>query len=120
MALSIAIKRRMNQKGVGNKELSDMTGIPLRTVNNIIGGITGNPSVDNIRLIAHALDCTIDDLVNDTNANSGYYLDPEAAELANELFERQEMRVLFDASRHVSKEDIEKVVAILESFKKTN
>lgn len=35
-----------------------------------------------------------------------YYLDPEAAEIAQELFERPELKVLFKASRKVSAEDI--------------
>lgn len=45
-----------------------------------------------------------------------YYLDPEAAQMAQELYERPEMRVLFDASRNASKEDIEQVAAILEKL----
>ena len=42
-----------------------------------------------------------------------YYTDPEVVELAQEMYERPEMRVLFDASRNVTKEDIEQVAAIL-------
>lgn len=48
--------------------------------------------------------------------DKGYYLDPEAAQLAQELYERPEMRVLFDASRNASKEDIEQVAALLEKL----
>lgn len=45
-----------------------------------------------------------------------YYLDPEAAQMAQELYERPEMRVLFDASRNATKEDIETVASILEKM----
>lgn len=45
-----------------------------------------------------------------------YYLDPEVAQLAQELYERPEMRVLFDASRNASPEDIEQVAALLEKL----
>lgn len=47
-----------------------------------------------------------------------YYLDPEAAALAQELYERPEMRVLFDASRNATKEDIEQVADILDKLSK--
>lgn len=50
------------------------------------------------------------------NSHQTYYLDPAAAQLAQELFERPEMRVLFDASRNASKEDIEQVASILEKM----
>lgn len=118
MSLANEIKRRMKKKNIGNKDLSILTGIPLRTINNILGGITTSPTVENVRLIARALGCTIDDLVYENeNDHTGYYLDEEAAQMAQELFEREELRVLFDASRHVSKEDIEDVANILEKLK---
>ena len=47
-----------------------------------------------------------------------YYLDPEAAEAAKEMYERPELKVLFDASRNVTKEDILSVANILEKLKK--
>ena len=65
MALSTVIKRRMKQANMGNKELAEKAGIPLRTLNNILYGITTNPTVTAITGIAHALGCTIDELVED-------------------------------------------------------
>lgn len=50
------------------------------------------------------------------NRDDMYYLDPEAAEMANELFHRPEMRILFDASRKLTKEDIEMVTALVEKM----
>lgn len=49
---------------------------------------------------------------------SMYYLDPEAAQAAKEMYERPELKVLFDASRNVTKEDILSVANILERLKK--
>ena len=43
---------------------------------------------------------------------------PEAAEAAKEMYERPELKVLFDASRNVTKEDILSVANILEKLKK--
>lgn len=45
-----------------------------------------------------------------------YYYDELAAELAQELYDRPEMRVLFDASKKATKEDIEQVADILKKL----
>ena len=46
-----------------------------------------------------------------------YYIDPEVAELAEELRTRPEMKILFDASRDVTKKDILFVSTLLERLK---
>ena len=45
-----------------------------------------------------------------------YYLDPEAAEIAQELFERPELKVLFKASRKVSAEDIKVIQNMVDAL----
>ena len=47
-----------------------------------------------------------------------YYLDPEAAQLAQELYTRPEMRVLFDASRNATREDIQMAADLLDRLSK--
>ena len=47
-----------------------------------------------------------------------YYLDPEAAELANEIYNNADLRILFDATRNISKEDLQFVVRMVEGLKK--
>ena len=56
--------------------------------------------------------------ITDKDNGSMYYLDPEAAQAAKEMYERPELKVLFDASRNVTKEDILSVANILERLKK--
>lgn len=46
-----------------------------------------------------------------------YYLDDEAREMAQFLFENPEYRVLFDASRKVKKEDLDLVKDLLDRFR---
>lgn len=88
MALDILkIKRIMSQQGMGNKDLSIKSGVPLRTVNNILGGITANPTIDSVISIAHALGCRVDDFVissPDTLAahhDEEHWTDAEIAEI---------------------------------------
>jgi transcriptional regulator with XRE-family HTH domain len=47
----------------------------------------------------------------------GYYTDPEIAELAEELRTNPEYRILFDASKNLTKEDIDTVLKIIEGLK---
>lgn len=75
------------------------------------------PSFESQEEIADFFNVSIDYLLGRKN-KSTYYLDPEAAEAAKEMYERPELKVLFDASRNVTKEDILSVASILEKLKK--
>lgn len=44
------------------EELAMRSGVPLSTVKKICAGITTNPNLDTVVALAHALDCTIDDI----------------------------------------------------------
>lgn len=57
------LKMIMKDRGIGNKTLSEKSGVPLGTLNKIIYGDTANPTLDNMRAIADALGCTLDDFV---------------------------------------------------------
>lgn len=52
------------------------------------------------------------------HTSEGYYLDEEVAEIAQEVYERPELRMLFSASRNVSAEDLKAVIAIVDRMKK--
>lgn len=48
----------------------------------------------------------------------GYYIEGEVAEIAQEVYERPELRMLFSASKNVSAEDLKAVIAIVDRMKK--
>lgn len=49
--------------------------------------------------------------------NEGYYLDPDAAEMAQAMFDDPDMRILFDAKRTLSPEKFHKIVGIITAFR---
>lgn len=51
-------------------------------------------------------------------AEEGYYLDEEVVQIAQQVYERPELRMLFSASKNVSPEDIKAVIAIVDRMKK--
>ena len=71
------------------------------------------PSFEALEELADYFNVTLDYLTGKDD-KSVYYLDPDAAEMAKELYERPELRALFDASRKATKEDIEQVALLLE------
>lgn len=71
MALRINVmKDKMHEIGIGNKELSLKSGVPLRTVNNILGEITTNPTIDNLIAITRALGIAVDDVIEDNEPHT--------------------------------------------------
>ena len=110
------LKELRRQRGVSQAVLAERLGMSKSTIGAYeTGDIT--PSLEALNALADFFNVDINYLLGKEDI-SMYYLDPEAAELAQKLFERPEMKVLFDASRNASKEDIEAVAAILEKMSK--
>ena len=74
------------------------------------------PKLDVIIDIANYLHVTPGDLIVE-NDEETYYLNDDARDMAQFMFENPEYKVLFDASRKISKEDIETVKAIMDRFR---
>lgn len=74
------------------------------------------PRIDKIQSICNWLGIEKSDLLDDDTAVSEtpYYLNDDARELAEFLFNNPEYKVLFDASRKVKKEDIEFVKQMMD------
>ena len=112
---SILQKRNLSQA-----DLSKMTGIRSSSISDWLNG-KYEPKQDKISIIAEALNVSPVWLIgyDDTSSNQseGYYVDSETAEYAEMLRTRPEMRLLFSASRGISKEDMEKAVEYIELLK---
>lgn len=76
------------------------------------------PQLKYIPSIAKFLGVSIDYLLTGKNDNVGYYFDPEVAEMAQEMATRPELKVLFSASRKVSKESLEAINNMIEQMRK--
>lgn len=106
---------RMTQEDVERK-----SGINKKTISNWENGVS-RPDVDSIALLCELYQIDPNDLFEwegQKNKGKGYYLDPEAAAFAQEIFDDPELRILFDATRKVSKEDLQFVVDMIKRLKK--
>lgn len=95
------------------KDLVDDLGFDKSTVSSWCSG-NRVPKIDVIIDIAKYLHVNVGDLIEDNRNDDTYYLNPEARDMAQFLFENPEYKVLFDASRKVKPEDIQFVKEMID------
>ena len=86
---------------MNNKTQSDLVndlGFDKSTVSNWCAGLRV-PKVDVIIDIANYLHVNVGDLIEDNRNEDTYYLDDDARDMAQFMYENPEYKVLFDASR---------------------
>ena len=90
-------------------------GVPFSTVSNWINALK-MPRMGKIEMLANYLHCEKSDLIEDKGDKvpDAYYLNDDARELAEFLFQNPEYKILFDASRKVKKEDIQFVKDLMD------
>lgn len=106
-------KRLRTASGLTQAELAEKIGISRSTIGMYETGAR-EPDFETLEIIADFFNVDIDYLLGRTNkiellpeTVGTYYLNDDARDLAQFMFENPEYRVLFDASRKVKKEDIE-------------
>ena len=121
MAIKDRIKAKRLELGYTLEELANMIGTSRQNVFKYENGIISNIPSDKIEALAKALKTTPAYLMGwDEDPNitqEDYYNDPVVAELAQQLKDRPELKVLFDASKGVSKDDIQFVIDMIERMK---
>lgn len=107
--------------GMTLEELSKHIGISRQTLSRYENGIIGNIPSDRIEKIAIALNVSPAQLMGWEAMNSSleeeYYTDPAVSEYAEQLRTNPNMRLLFDATKDMSKEDIDYVVDLVNRLK---
>ena len=108
-------------KGLKASDVSRATGIRRGVFSDWKAG-RYVPKADKMRLIADYLGTPVEPLLGvQTNEQpGGYYVDDEAAQYAQEIFENPNLRALFDAARTISKEDQKLLVDMALRFKESN
>lgn len=79
------------------------------------------PRADKLQALASWLGTELSALLTKRDEQSShYYLDPETAEMAQQLFNNRDMRILFDAARDSKPEDLAMAADLLKRLKETN
>ena len=69
----IRLQEIRERKGLTQKRLSEISGVPQQTISAIESGVRRNPGILTMRCLANAMKCTIEELcpVNDAEATKG-------------------------------------------------
>ena len=121
MTIGRNIYRARKLSGMTLEELSKHIGISRQTLSRYENGIIGNIPSDRIEKIAIALNVSPAQLMGWEEMSSSpeeeYYTDPAVNEYAEQLRTNPNMRLLFDATKDMSKDDIDYVVDLVNRLK---
>lgn len=116
MAFSNNLRYLRKKYDMSQEDLANKLGYKsFTTIQKWESGVS-EPSVSMVKKIAELFGVTMDQITNDdlSDAENHYYLDPEAAEIAQEVQQRPELKILFDATRKVSSDDLKFVADMID------
>lgn len=112
------IRERRIQLGLSQEDLAIKMGYKSRsTINKIESGAV-DIARNKIEKFAEVLNTTPAYLMDWNDMSKEYYKDPEVSEYAQAVKDNPNLRILFDASKDMSKDDIDFVVNMIEGLKK--
>lgn len=111
------LNRLLAESGKTQKEVADAIGVMPQTFNTWTQGIA-IPRMGKVQLLADYFGVKKSDLLEDRTTNPEYYLNPETAEIAQEIYEGKELRALFDVVRDISPEDMKTIYSVALALKR--
>lgn len=103
-------------KGLKDADVARATGITKSTFSDWKSG-RSVPKNEKLQKIADFLGVSLDAIVNG-EAVSHYYVNKETAEIAQQIFDRKELRGLFDTAKDSKPEDLKVVNDMLLALKR--
>lgn len=114
------LNRFLEINGKNQADIATLLNVSQAAVSNWCKGIK-MPRMDKVQALADYFGVNKSDLLEDKGTqeeDNSYYIDEDAKELAQFLFKNPEYRVLFDAAKDVSADDLEMVKTIIDKFRK--
>lgn len=114
------LRHYLDRENKTQKEVADAIGVSPQTFNTWLQ-MVALPRMGKVQALADYFGINKSDLLEDKGAqeeDNSYYIDEEAKELAQFLFKNPEYKILFDAAKDVSADDLEMVKTIIDKFKK--
>lgn len=116
MSFNERLRELRTKKELSQQQLATALGISKSAISMYEIG-EREPDFETLEAIADFFNVDMNYLLGDDN-KSTYYLDPEAAQIAQEVQARPELKVLFDASRNVSTDDLKFVIDMIDRLRK--
>ncbi len=107
----------MELNGTTQKELAEYMNVSQATISNWQKGIK-TPRMSKIDKICSFFNIKRSDLMEDNSTEEPtYYTNAETQQLAQEILENKDLKILFDTARDCSPEDMKKVISMIKAFK---
>ncbi len=116
------LRRHMNAQGKTQADIARAFGISTATAHDWYHGVK-IPRADKLHALAEWLGVGLGDLLMESVPENGqqmYYLDDETAQVANEILNDSNMRILFDAAKGSDPEALQMAAAMLKKMKGNN
>lgn len=132
MYIGELIKKYREQNNLSMQEFANRSGLSkayIGMLEKVINPSTGkpiSPSLPKMQAIARAMNMSLDDLLPKLESDQeviintqpqGYYTDPETAAYAEELRTNPELKVLFSASKDLTKEQMKEAYNYIKFLK---
>lgn len=113
------IKSRRIELDYSFQDLADLTGMSKSTLQRYETGSIKNIPLDKLKDLAKALKVTPEWIMGweSSKSDNKYYLNDDVAAIAQEIYEDKDLKMLFDASRKVSKDDMQLVIDMVKRLK---
>ena len=126
MCLGENIRFLRTKKGYSQYDIANMLGYKsFTTIQKWESGVS-EPPLKALKKLSEIFNIDMNDLAtkklsyNTNEDNNVYYLDDDARDMAQFLYENPDYKVLFDASRKVKKEDIQFVKEMIDRMSNKN
>ena len=116
MSFNERLRELRTKRELSQQQLATALGISKSAISMYEIG-EREPDFETLEAIADLFNVDMNYLLGDDN-KSTYYLEPEAARIAQEVQARPELKILFDASRNVSVDDLKFVIDMVDRLKK--
>lgn len=108
----------LNLNNLNQNDLAEWLNVTGATVSTWCSG-KKMPRADKLEDIASFLGVRLSDLIGDNaNKNEPYYFNKETRDIAQSIFEDKDLRLLFDAARDASPEDLQLAHNMLKALKR--
>ena len=105
-----------DKKGVSPYRISQETGITQSTFSDWKNG-RSVPKQDKLKKIADFFGVDVAYFYDNNEENRGYYVDNKTKEIAQQIFDNKDLRLLFDAAKDASSDDLKTVHTMLMALK---
>lgn len=113
MTIRERIKALCKSKGISINKLEMDCGVAKGYVSKLD---KSTPNATKLQILADHLNVSLDYLITGNEDNT-YYLDSDTKDIAQKIFENKDLRLLFDAAKDASADDLNTVHAMLLALK---